>query len=199
MRDQYDREAANRLARAVLAGRELNEVAGLGARAELADFDLIARSFHNAPQRRRRWRTRRPEPLGFGVDGITSAVTALVLAIVVDTLSQLAAERVNRSANRFASWFRRVLLRRPGPSPEPGPESGPEPGRREDTISLTPAHMQRIHRIALRHARRMSVPAQTAEAIANGIVAELAIAPAARNTPVSAADPGEEEAGGAAS
>jgi hypothetical protein len=163
----------DRLARAVLAGRELNEDAGLDARAELAQFDVVARAFHRTPRRGRRAR-RRQEPLAFGVEGITAAVTALVLAVAVDVLSQLARDRTRRTMPRVTAWFRRVVLRRPVPLPPPDSDPDAEPTT-GPMVELTPEQMRTIHRVARRHARRMRVPAATAEAIANGIVAELAM------------------------
>ncbi|MDX2935304.1 hypothetical protein [Streptomyces ipomoeae] len=206
MRDEYDRETVDRLARAVLAGRALNEDAGLDARAELAQFDVVARAFHDSSRRGRRGR-RRQEPLAFGVEGIMAAVTTLVLAITVDVLSQLAQDQTRRTATRVTSWTRRVLLRRPEPTTDPEPTADPtataEPDSATDPTAtaepdqaagppnqaaeppngqapLTPEQMRTIHRIARHHAHRMRVPEETAEAIANGIVAELAMTPTAR-------------------
>ncbi|MEU8354041.1 hypothetical protein AB0C60_33255, partial [Streptomyces sp. NPDC048845] len=171
MRTTYDREAVDQLARAVLAGRLLNEEAGIDARAELEQFDMVARAFHSDARPGRRAGSRR-EPLAFGVEGLTAAVTALVLAVAVETLGKLVQERTDRSADRLASWIRRVILRRPEPSPEPSPDPSPEgpsgaggpAGSREDGPALTPVQMQLIHRAARRHARRMNLPERTAEA-----------------------------------
>jgi hypothetical protein len=187
MRENYDREAVNRLARAVLARKELNEDVGHATHVELEQFDMVARAFHDTPRRARSRRIRRQEPLGFGVEGIAVAITALVLAATADTLSQLAQEHANRTVNRLVSWIRHGLLRRPRPSPEPSqaPES------RDGEVPLTAAQARQIHRVTQRHARRLGVPAQTAETIANGIVAELVMARTAPDD--AAADSGPQD------
>ncbi|OEU88123.1 hypothetical protein DB35_17070 [Streptomyces abyssalis] len=189
---RYDRETADRLARAVLAGSELKEQAGVNARAELEQFDVVAHAFHATPRRGRRRETRQSEPLAFGVEGIATAVTTLVLAVAVDVLSQLARARTERTASRVASWFRRVLLRRPGPSTRPAPA----PELPEGPAALTPEQMQQIHGIARRNARQLRVPEEIAKAVADGIVAELAMAPAAPDAEPGAPAPGEPEAHG---
>ncbi|MEU3048056.1 hypothetical protein ABZ705_16320 [Streptomyces sp. NPDC006984] len=175
----------------MLAREELNADAGLGARVELEQFDMVARAFHATPRRERQRGIRRRDPLGFGLEGIVAAVTALVLAVATDSLSQLAKDRADRSVTGFASWIRRVVLRRPGPPGEPG--TAPEP--EENTVPLTAVQMQRIHRIARLHAHRMSIPEQTAEAIANGIIAELAMTRTANGTSASGSPADDPERG----
>ncbi|MEU3652330.1 hypothetical protein AB0E67_05665 [Streptomyces sp. NPDC032161] len=187
MRRPHDREAVNRLARAVLAGQELNEKTDSGARAELEQFDMVAAAFHATPRPGRG--ARRDEALGFDFDGATVAVTTLVLAVAADTLTQVAQESTRRLGTRVSSWFRRVVLRRPDHSAE---DSAGAAARRAPA-PLTAEQMRRIHRSADRHARRMRVPAEVAAAIADGIVAELAMGADTPPASAGAPDGGESE------
>lgn len=195
MRRPYDQEAVNRLARAVLAGRELNEKTDSGARAELEQFDMVAAAFHATPRPGRG--ARRDEALGFDFDGVTVAVTTLALAVAADALTQVAQERTRRLAARVFSGFRRVVLRRADPSAEASREAVAQGAAAEDAPApLTAEQMRRIHRSADRHARRMRVPAEVASAIADGIVAELAMGTDAPQDPAGAPDGGEPEPDG---
>jgi hypothetical protein len=165
---RYDREAVDRLARAVLAGTELNERAGLDTRAELAQFDVVAAAFHHAPGRRVRRGSRRGEPLGFGVEDVVTAVAVLVLTIAKDAMTQVAEERTKGLVERLVARVRRML---PGRAPAAIADRTGEPA--DAPGGFTPEQLRRIQRTARRHARRMRVPAPVAEAIANAIIAEL--------------------------
>nr|WSX53284.1 hypothetical protein OG409_32815 [Streptomyces sp. NBC_00974] len=159
------------MTRAVMAGKELNRRPEVDTRAELEQFDMVAGAFHRAPRRGRRG-TRRDEALGFGVDAVAVAVTTLVLTVVADTLAQLARTPAERVAAGFSAWVRRHVLRRPDPSAAAPAASG----ERGDQPPLTREQMRRIHRSADHHARRLHIPHAIAQAIADGVVAELTMA-----------------------
>ncbi|MGA5293612.1 hypothetical protein ACPCKV_06750 [Streptomyces koyangensis] len=174
MRQARDREAVDRLARAVLARPELNDGVRVDGRAELEHFPLVAAAFHAAPRAGRRG-GRRDEALGFGVGEVGVAVTTLVLVVVTDALTQLAHEQAQGGISRFRGWFRRTVLRRPELPAAAAPEAGP--------AALTPEQLRLVHRSAVGQARRLRLPEEVAENVANGVVAELTMAQAAPDGP----------------
>ncbi|MGW6686389.1 hypothetical protein [Streptomyces sp. NPDC054961] len=189
MSTEREREAIDRLTRAVLAGKELSRRPEIDTRAELEQFDVVAGAFHRAPRRGRRG-ARRDEALGFGMDAVAVAVTTLVLTVVADTLTQLARTPAERVATGFSAWVRRHVLRRPDPSRDAPAASG-----EGDQPPLTREQMRRIHRSADHHARRLHIPAAIAQAIADGVVAELTLATLAPGGPAAES----RDSGGAAS
>ncbi|MEU2766911.1 hypothetical protein ABZ628_08925 [Streptomyces diastaticus] len=182
MRQARDREAVDRLARAVLARPELNGGLRVDGRAELEHFPLVAAAFHAAP-RGGRGAGRRDEALGFGVGEVGVAVTTLVLVVVTDALTQLAHEKAQGGISRFRGWFRRAVLRRPELPGGAAPETSP--------AALTPEQLRLVHRSAVGRARRLRIPEEVAENVADGVVAELAMAQAAPDGPGTGGESGE--------
>ncbi len=151
-------------------------------RAELEHFPLVAAAFHAAP-RGGRSGGRRDEALGFGVGEVGVAVTTLVLVVVTDALTQLAHEQAQGGLSRLRGWFRRRVLRRPELPEAAAPQAGP--------AALTPEQLRLVHHSAVGQARRLRIPEEVAEAVANGVVAELAMAQAAPDGPGTGGGSGE--------
>ncbi|WP_395358222.1 hypothetical protein ACHGLA_00910 [Streptomyces sp. YH02] len=190
----YDRELATRLARRAVAE---------AAPDELAQFELTARAFHSAPEHRRFGGGRRAgEPLGLGLETVSAMLGTVALAAAVQVLAHLAQQAaghvVDTARQGLLSRLRR--LRRRG---EPEQQSvaalpSPEP--------LTAAQLADLRRVARETALRLRVPEDAARAIADGIVAELAIVtatptatPTATSTPTPSATATTEPGAGAES
>ncbi|QNE80127.1 hypothetical protein F0345_02605 [Streptomyces rutgersensis] len=111
------------------------------------------------------------------------AVTTLVLVVVTDALTQLAHEKAQGGISRFRGWFRRAVLRRPELPGGAAPETSP--------AALTPEQLRLVHRSAVGRARRLRIPEEVAENVADGVVAELAMAQAAPDGPGTGGESGE--------
>ncbi|MFF4579563.1 hypothetical protein [Streptomyces sp. NPDC001389] len=136
---------------------------------ELPQFEMTALAFHDAPGHRRLGGgARRGEALGLGLETAAALLgtVALTAAVqVLDRLSQQAADQVADTARQgLRGWFRR--RRR-----EPGAQPSPVLPSREP---LSAHQLAELRHVAYDTALRLRVPEPAAQAIADGIVAELA-------------------------
>ncbi|WP_338498856.1 hypothetical protein [Streptomyces sp. SJL17-4] len=156
----YDRELATRLARRAVAE---------AAPDELAQFELTARAFHSAPEHRRfGGGPRAGEPLGLGLETAAAMLGTVALAAAVQVLAHLAQQAAGHVVDTARHGLLRRLRRRGEPEQQPvAALPSPEP--------LTSAQLADLRRVARETALRLRVPEDAARAIADGIVAELAI------------------------
>ncbi|MER7988038.1 hypothetical protein ABTY53_21000 [Streptomyces noursei] len=120
----------------------------------LAGFDDVT-----VLQRLRR-RSRRPEPLGFGLDEVAVLVTPVVW-LVVDQAAKRIADSAVDGASKGAKAVLRKALRRPTASVVVPP--------------LTPAQLGEVRRAVLEMAARRGLAQKRAMAVADAVVARLAV------------------------
>ncbi|SEB84578.1 hypothetical protein [Streptomyces sp. TLI_105] len=139
---------------------------------ELPQFPMTAEAFHRSSAKDWMWPVRRDEPLAIGLDVVAALISTAALSAAVQVLDHLAqqstAEAVDTTRNRLLP---RLLRRRARRALEPAAEPAAAPVEEE---RLTAEQLTRLREVAKRAALRWRVPEAQAQAIADGIVAELA-------------------------
>ncbi|MER5202326.1 hypothetical protein [Streptomyces sp. NPDC002825] len=156
---RYDSATATRLARRAVE---------MAAPHELAQFPMTAEAFHRSSAQYRLWPVHRDEPLAIGLEVVAAVISTAALSAAAQVLNHLAqqstAEAVDSTRNRLLP---RLLRRRGRQALEPAaPPVEPE--------RLTAEQLTRLREVARQAALRWRVPEPQAQAIADGIVAELA-------------------------
>ncbi|WP_158718950.1 hypothetical protein [Streptomyces globisporus] len=139
---------------------------------ELPQFPMTAEAFHRSSAKDRRWPVHRDEPLAIGLDVVAALISTAALSAAVQVLDHLAqqstAEAVDTTRNRLLP---RLLRRRGRRALESAAEPAATPVEGE---RLTAEQLTRLREVARQTALRWRVPEPQAQAIADGIVAELA-------------------------
>lgn len=129
---------------------------------ELPSFDLMARPYLAGVSDT--WTGKPDEPLEFGVVEAVAVVTpvvTLVCASVVNALLRGVEGELERTSGTATRRLLDRLLRRAPAEPEPAP--------------WTPEHLTRAHDVAVSRALALGVEPETARAIADSVVAALAL------------------------
>ncbi|MFF8380604.1 hypothetical protein ACF07V_31220 [Streptomyces sp. NPDC015661] len=171
---RHDSGTATRLARRAV------EVA---APHELPQFPMTAEAFHQSSAKHRLWPVHRDEPLAIGLDVVAALISTAALSAAVQVLDHLAQRSTEQAVDTTRNRLLPRWLRRPG-RPAPEPAAVPVEAER-----LTAEQLTRLREVARQAALRWRVPEQQAQAIADGIVAELATLPPERQD---AGEPGGE-------
>lgn len=154
----------DRLARSILA-----EVAP----SELPQFPLVAAAFHRSGRPRR---SQRPDPLAFGLETAAVAVSPVVIVVCAQVLDGLAKEYGERAGRVVRRWFRRGEDTTEAVA-EIEAEPGAGSGSGAEVVPLSADVLDRIRKDARESALAMAVDADTADRIADRLVAELAVNP----------------------
>ncbi len=156
----YDRDMATRLARKAVA---------LVAPHELAQFELTAQAFHSAPEHIRAGHAvRRDDPLGFGLETAATLLGTVSLLTAVHVLDHFSQQAAGQMADTARQGLRGRFRRR-----RRVPEAAPALPRR---APLSAEQLAELRQVARATALRLRVPEAQAQALADGIVAELATA-----------------------
>ncbi|MGW8763745.1 hypothetical protein ACWGN5_14705 [Streptomyces sp. NPDC055815] len=170
----HDSATATRLARRAVE---------LAAPHELPQFPMTAEAFHQSSAQHRLWPVRRDEPLAIGLDVVAALISTAALSAAVQVLGHLAqqstAEAVDITRNRLLPRMLRRRTRRAVEAPAAPVAAEP----------LTVEQLTRLREVARQAALRWRVPEPQAQAIADGIIAELATLPPERPD---AGEPGGE-------
>lgn len=167
------REALARDIVARIAPDELPVVAGYARQRPL----LVAR--------RLRSRRRRRDPLAFGLEATVGLVAPLVWLAVDEAVRRIGQNAGDGISKRLERAVRRLSGRRPGQR-----EQSAEP----QLITFTPEQLAAVHATAIESAARHGTKAKTAAAMADSIVAVLALT--ASGVPRRLEIGGDPEAGG---
>lgn len=144
---------------------------------ELPHFAVVSQAYLAASQAQRQRAMRRAEPLGLGLEGVAVLLTTAVLAVAAKVSDHLAQELVDRSVNaaepglrtRWRQWRAR---RRGGEGDDERGAVG------EPLPTLTPKQLAQVRQLAVQSGLRQRLAEPTAQAVADGIIAELATAEA---------------------
>ncbi|MFD7985634.1 hypothetical protein ACFV4M_19990 [Kitasatospora indigofera] len=161
---------------------------------ELPLVDGLRRFDDATVVRRLNGRSRRREPLGFGIGEVAALVTPVVWLVLDGVAQRMVSATVDRAAQGAAGALRR-LLRRPAPAAQVPP--------------LTREQLAEVRALVLAAAGQRDFPPERAAEIADAVVGRLALspapdpsapraapAPAAPPAPASPADPAGPEAPG---
>ncbi|MFE2915850.1 hypothetical protein [Kitasatospora indigofera] len=161
---------------------------------ELPLVDGLRRFDDATVVRRLNGRSRRREPLGFGIGEVAALVTPVVWLVLDGVAQRMVSATVDRAAQGAAGALRR-LLRRPAPAAQVPP--------------LTREQLAEVRALVLAAAGQRDFPPERAAEIADAVVGRLALspvpdpsapraapAPADRPAPASPADPAGPEAPG---
>jgi hypothetical protein len=133
--------------------------------AEVASDELVVvqgltRFDDDAVVRRLARSTRRREPLGFGAGEIAALVTPIVWLIVDEAAKQAVGSAVGGAAKGAKALLRRILRRRVAPVTVP---------------ALTPEQLGQVRQRVLETAKQRGFEQERATAIADAVVARLAL------------------------
>ncbi|MFJ9523224.1 hypothetical protein ACIRPK_33905 [Kitasatospora sp. NPDC101801] len=154
----------------------VREVVADIAPAELVLVDGLAQFDDATAVRRLRPRGGRREPLGFGLGELATLVTPVVWLVLDQTARKFAESAVDGTLSGTRTLLRRVLRRSAGPLAIP---------------ALTPGQLAEVRARVLESASQRGLSSDCAEAVADAVVARLAVA-AADPSPESPADPVDE-------
>ncbi|WP_037826156.1 hypothetical protein [Streptomyces sp. NRRL B-1347] len=146
-------QTVREVVRDILVEQAPREVKLLDGMAALSDGQ-ITRVF-------RRSRTRR-DPLGFGAAEVLALVAPVVWLVVNEVAQRSAATAVDGASRWGGAWLRRVR-RLPDPPTE--------------VPALSCGQLEAVHRKVVERAQASGVEAGAAEALADAVVARLAMAP----------------------
>ncbi|GAA2941578.1 hypothetical protein GCM10010518_30890 [Kitasatospora cinereorecta] len=139
---------------------------------EMPQFAVVSRAYLTASENRRQRAMRKAEPLGLGLEGVAVLVTTAVLAVATQVSDHLAQQLVDRTVGVAepalrTRWYRwRARLRGGG-----GANGEPLP-------ALTPEQLAQVRQLAVQSGMRQRLTPPVAQAVADGIIAELATAAA---------------------
>ncbi|WP_232246673.1 hypothetical protein [Kitasatospora mediocidica] len=139
----------------------VRDVVAETAPTELVLVDGLTRFDDATAVRRLRPQGGRREPLGFGLGEIVTLVTPVVWLALDETAKKLAESAVDAGVKGGRAVFRRVLRRPAAPAVIP---------------PLTPGQLAEVRARVLETASHRGVAAERAEAIADAVVARLALA-----------------------
>lgn len=141
---------------------------------ELPQFAVVAQAYLASSETQRERAVRRAEPLGLGLEGVAVVITTAVLAVAARVSDHLAQELAGRSVDvaeqGLRARWRRWRARRGGDrsrNDAQGEAGAPLP-------SLTPQQLAQVRQLAVQAGLRQRLAEPTAQAVADGIVAELA-------------------------
>ncbi|MFE3763646.1 hypothetical protein ACFXPI_18000 [Streptomyces sp. NPDC059104] len=156
----------------------VREVVAETAPAELVLVDGLARFDDATAVRRLRPRGGRREPLGFGLGEIAALVTPVVWLVLDQTARKFAESAADGTVTGTRALLRRVLRRTAGPLVVP---------------PLTPGQLAQVREHVLESASHRGLAVECAEAVADAVVARLALA-VADPAPEGPAGPAEDDA-----
>ncbi|MEU2233906.1 hypothetical protein ACH4A8_39410 [Streptomyces vietnamensis] len=177
---RYDTGTATRLARRAVEA---------AAPHELPQFPMTAEAFHRSPAKYRLWPVHRDEPLGIGLDVVAALISTAALSAAAQVLNHLAQQSTAQAVDTTRSrLLPRLSRRRTRRAVEPAATP-------VEVERLSAEQLTRLREVARQAALRWRVPEPQAQAIADGIVAELATLSQERPD---AGEPGREgpDAGG---
>jgi len=132
--------------------------------AELPLFRATADSYFADPGRSLSPRGRQDEALGFGVEAVVTLVGPFALDLVRRVLTSL--------TDRVGDALAEAVARRLGRQPDPPPAAtGDQPGQPKP---LDPAQLGLLRAVAQEEARRMQLPPERAQRLADALVASIA-------------------------
>jgi hypothetical protein len=141
----------------------VREVVAEAAPTELALVDGLAQFDDTTAVRRLRPQGGRQEPLGFGLGEVVALVTPVVWLALDQTAKKLAESAADGAAEGGRALLRKALRRRTEPAVIP---------------PLTPGQLAGVRERVLETASHRGLTAEHAEAIADAVVARLALAAA---------------------
>ncbi|MEU7640389.1 hypothetical protein AB0C11_30590 [Streptomyces sp. NPDC039016] len=158
----------------LLARRAIQDVAP----DELPQFAMVAQAYLAASETQRERAMRRAEPLGLGLEGAAVVLTTAVLAVAAKASEHLVQECVRRGVDATeqglrARWRHWRARRRGDEGGGDAQGEGAEP-----LPALTPEQLAHVRDLAMQAALRQRLAERTAQAVADGIIAELATAEA---------------------
>ncbi|MER0479617.1 hypothetical protein ABR737_14910 [Streptomyces sp. Edi2] len=138
----------------------------------------MSQAYLAASEAQRQRAMRRAEPLGLGLEGAAVVLTTAVLAVAAKVSDHLAKELVERGVNATGqgvrAWWQRWRARR-----RSGEGGGDVRGAVVEPLpTLTPDQLAQVRQLAVQSGLRQRLAEPTAQAVADGIVAELATASA---------------------
>ncbi len=169
---------------------------------ELPHFAVVSQAYLSASRARRQRAVRRAEPLGLGLEGVAVLLTTAVLAVAAKVSDHLAQELVERGVNaaepglrtRLRRWRARRRGGASGESDANGPSGASDDGETaaEPLPALTPEQLAQVRELAVRSGLRQRLAEPMAQAVADGIIAELVTAEARGTSTVTPPDEGAD-------
>ncbi|MFC9730586.1 hypothetical protein ACFWGM_12670 [Streptomyces roseolus] len=152
-----------------MATRLARRAVAIVAPHELPQFELTAQAFHSAPEHRRAGHgAHRDDPLGFGLETAATLLGTVSLVAAVHVLDHFSQQAAGQVADTARQGLRGRFRRR-----RRALEAAPALPRRDP---LSAEQLAELRQVARATALRLRVPEAEAQAIADGIVAELATA-----------------------